>query len=76
MLLGGCLLAPVADIKGLADGILRLLADPDLASTLSQAAHENASSYTWQQIAPRLLASYGLAPFKSPSQVSIDNELR
>lgn len=54
------LLAPVGDVAALAAAILRLLADPTLAASLSAAGRPTAERFTWSAIAPALFAAYGL----------------
>lgn len=54
------LLAPIGDIMALTDAILRLLDDPDLAQSLSVAAHQNAERFAWPQVAPQLARAYEL----------------
>lgn len=54
------LLAAVGDTERLAQHILRLLADPDLAQRLSLAARDNAQRFSWQHIAPLLAEAYAI----------------
>lgn len=54
------LLAPVGDVAALAAAVLRLLANPTLAASLSAAGRRTAERFTWSAIAPALFAAYGL----------------
>ena len=54
------LLAPVGDVKAMADAILQLLANPDMAQRLSIAARQNAERFAWPHIAPQLAEVYAL----------------
>ena len=46
--------------EAVAETILRLLEDPDLARRLSLAARANAERFSWLRLAPRLAQAYGL----------------
>lgn len=54
------LLAPVGADEALAAAVLRLLADPALAASLSAAGRRNAERFTWSAVAPALFAAYNL----------------
>ena len=54
------LLAAIGDTDAMTAAILRLLADPDLAGSLSLAARQNAERFAWPQVAPLLAKSYAL----------------
>ncbi len=54
------LLAPVGAGEALAAAVLRLLAEPALAASLSAAGRRNAERFTWAAVAPALFAAYGL----------------
>ncbi len=54
------LLAPVGDVEALADAILRLLTNANLARRLSLAARANAARFDWSHISPQLARAYGL----------------
>ena len=48
------LLAPVGDVEQLAQHILTLLQQPELAQRMSEAAAANAARFAWSRIAPQL----------------------
>lgn len=52
------LLAPVDDDRSLAEGALRLLADPSLAQALSRAAHASTGRFSWDAVRPAWLSAY------------------
>lgn len=52
------LLAPLDDDAALAEHVLTLLANPDQARALAEAAHATLSHYTWDQVRDQWLALY------------------
>jgi glycosyltransferase involved in cell wall biosynthesis len=52
------LLSPVGDEKALADNVIRLLRDPQLAGELSQNAHYESQKYTWEAVRQQWLDTY------------------
>lgn len=50
-----CLIAPYDDVGAWARALVRLAADPELAAKLSDSAHADAASYTWEARAARLV---------------------
>ena len=52
------LLVPPGDPPALAAALVRILEEPDLASTLAAAGRERARAFSWEVIAPRLEAVY------------------
>jgi len=54
----GVLLDDPNDIEGMAAGIRRLAADPDLRRAMSEVAAARAKSYSWEEIGKAYLATY------------------
>jgi L-malate glycosyltransferase len=52
------LLSPVADVQKLAENVLRLLNDPDFASTLAMNAFEQSREYGWNVVRTKWLKIY------------------
>jgi len=52
------LLSPVGDPKALAENVLRLLCDPDLAQRLAENARNESKDYSWDVIRERWLKVY------------------
>jgi glycosyltransferase involved in cell wall biosynthesis len=52
------LLSPVGDEKALADNVVRLLRNPQLAAELAQNAHRESQKYTWEAVRGQWLAAY------------------
>jgi glycosyltransferase involved in cell wall biosynthesis len=53
------LLAPPGDHRAVAEAVLRLLDDPDLAVRLARAARESLARYRWEAVREPWLALYG-----------------
>ncbi len=53
------LLSPVGDEKAMAENLLRVLQQPDLARALRKAALAEARKYDWPQVKQQWLAAYG-----------------
>lgn len=52
------LLSPVGDAKALADNVIRLLRNPQLAAELAQNAHRESHKYTWEAVRGQWLDTY------------------
>jgi D-inositol-3-phosphate glycosyltransferase len=52
------LLVPASDPSALADGLLRVIADRDLRSSLRVGARQTAIRFSWQSIGPAMLSLY------------------
>jgi L-malate glycosyltransferase len=52
------LLSPVGDEKALAENVLRLLRDPELAARLAQNAYQESSKFTWHAVRGQWLNVY------------------
>jgi glycosyltransferase involved in cell wall biosynthesis len=52
------LLSPVGDEKALAENVLRLLRDPELAARIAQNAYQESSKFTWQAVRGQWLNVY------------------
>jgi L-malate glycosyltransferase len=52
------LLSPVGDEKALAENVLRLLRDPDLAARIALNAYQESSKFTWQAVRGQWLNVY------------------
>jgi phosphatidylinositol alpha-mannosyltransferase len=52
------LLVPPKDPRALADGVARVLSEPDLARTFSAAGRERAQAFRWETVAGQIEAAY------------------
>jgi phosphatidyl-myo-inositol alpha-mannosyltransferase len=52
------LLVPPADDEALAEGILQLVRNPDLARRMGRAGLDEAQQYSWEKVSQRVLAYY------------------
>ena len=52
------LLSPTGDAQALADNVIRLLREPELASRLAFNAHEELRHYSWETVRPQWLKIY------------------
>jgi glycosyltransferase involved in cell wall biosynthesis len=52
------LLSPVGDERALADNVIRLLRDPQMAAGLARNAHHESQKYTWEAVRGQWLETY------------------
>jgi phenylacetate-CoA ligase len=59
------LIAPVGDPQALAEQVLRLLREKDLAAKIARQAHDALGSYCWSSVRAKWLEVYGAGPAAS-----------
>jgi glycosyltransferase involved in cell wall biosynthesis len=60
------LLCPLGDSRAIAEGVMRLLREPELALQIARRAHEQASTYSWSVVRKKWLEAYGLQERSDP----------
>jgi glycosyltransferase involved in cell wall biosynthesis len=65
-----CILVPVGDVDGLAQGVAEVLRQPKLAASLSQNARRTVEEYDWSMILPQWRALLFKAGLSKASQIA------
>jgi glycosyltransferase involved in cell wall biosynthesis len=70
------LLAPLDDHRAIADHVLRLLEEPDLARRLAAAAHAECGARTWPAVRELWLSAYRSAATRAPAASLLSRHAR
>jgi glycosyltransferase involved in cell wall biosynthesis len=62
------LVAPVGDARTLAEQVLRLLREPELAAKIARQAHEHLEAYRWSAVREKWLEAYRKAQIEGAGQ--------
>jgi glycosyltransferase involved in cell wall biosynthesis len=66
------LLSPVGDFQALAQNVIRILKDSDLATHLTLNAHEESKRYRWEAVREQWLRVYGCQPLPATGSSQIE----
>jgi glycosyltransferase involved in cell wall biosynthesis len=64
------LLVPPATPRQMADAVLRLASDPQLAAGLRERGLQHVRQFAWSEVRPRLLASYNAVLKPNPARIA------